>query len=283
MTIPTVLHRFRRLRPVPNHTERWTAACNVHKGGQERRPSLYLWINRRNGHLMGRCFACGARLPAQLQEIGVSMNELSENHFDDERARTSAPPMDKRKIAHEFIYEDEERRPLFKVCRWEPKAFHQERCTGVNNLGKYEWAPGLADCVRVPYRLPDWHADSLDVPLVIVEGEKDVDRLWTLGLHATTNVGGTGMGWQDSYSQLMRGRRVVVVPDNDATGWRHAYTVAGSLLYWGAASVRVVGLGHGAKDASEYLDQKGNTKQTLCELIRAELEWRPVAAVAKAA
>ena len=47
---------------------------------------------------------------------------------------------------------------------------------------------------RVLYRLPELLARP-DEPVYVVEGEKDADRLASMGLLATTNSGGAGK-WQ---------------------------------------------------------------------------------------
>jgi 5S rRNA maturation endonuclease (ribonuclease M5) len=62
----------------------------------------------------------------------------------------------------------------------------------------------------------------------VVEGEKDADRLSALGVVATCNPGGAGK-WRAGYSEMLRGARVAVLPDNDESGRRHARQVAESL------------------------------------------------------
>src|SRR5258705_2116501 len=80
---------------------------------------------------------------------------------------------------------------------------------------------------RIPYRLAE--LPGVDC-LVIVEGEKDADRLWSLGLPATCNVGGAGKWKAGETAALVTAgvTRVVVVPDNDQAGEKHAQSVAAS-------------------------------------------------------
>jgi hypothetical protein len=59
-------------------------------------------------------------------------------------------------------------------------------------------------------------------------------------LIATTNCGGAGK-WKREYSEALRGRRCVILPDNDGPGRAHAEQVAKSLAGV-AASVKVVTL-----------------------------------------
>ena len=98
----------------------------------------------------------------------------------------------------------------------------------------------------------------------MVEGEKDVDRLRGLGLVATCNVGGCGMGWRDEYSDSLKGRNVIVLPDNDEPGQKHADAVAQS-LQGKAATVRLLTLpGLPDKgDVTDWLSQGGNKDELL--------------------
>ena len=84
----------------------------------------------------------------------------------------------------------------------------------------------FADTRRVLYRLPELKAAARTSPLgggwlCLVEGEKDVNRLWALGIPAT-QPGGTGSGTTTT-SQLFRApvSGVVLLPDNDAPGRKH--------------------------------------------------------------
>jgi len=82
----------------------------------------------------------------------------------------------------------------------------------------------------VLYRLPEIKAASANGDRIfIVEGEKDVETLRSLGLCATTNRGGAGK-WRDEYADDLKGAgSVVVIPDNDEPGRKHAQDVAEKL------------------------------------------------------
>lgn len=141
-----------------------------------------------------------------------------------------------------YPYTDEDGNWLYSVERWvNPKTF---RC--VPNLP----APAL----RVPYNAValKW-AREHHATVYVVEGEKDVDRLTTLHLPATCNVGGAGPGkWLSHYSSYLQGLNVVVVADNDAPGRAHARAVATSLQPH-AANVVTVHPRYGG-DLSDLLD-----------------------------
>jgi KaiC/GvpD/RAD55 family RecA-like ATPase len=174
-------------------------------------------------------------------------------------------------IVATYDYRDERRELLFQVVRFEGKKFPQRRPDG-----KGGWIYDLNSVRRVLYRLPELLAADPTEPVFLPEGEKDVQNLTALGLIATCNPSGAGK-WRDEYSQALRGRHVVVLPDYDEPGRKHAQQVAQSLSGV-AASVRVVELpGLPAKgDVSDWL-AAGHTKEELLELVAATQTWQPSA------
>lgn len=140
-----------------------------------------------------------------------------------------------KRIAATYDYFDEEGKLLFQSVRYEPKEFRQRRPDG-----KGDWIWNLESVQRVPYRLPELIKSSPGATVFVVEGEKDADRLAKLGLLATTNPAGAGK-WRDDYSQHLRDKHVIIIPDNDEPGRSHAKQVARS-VYSVAKSVRVLEL-----------------------------------------
>jgi len=164
----------------------------------------------------------------------------------------------KRKIVKTYDYRDEEGQLLFQTVRFDPKGFAYRQPDG-----KGRWLWNLKGVPRVLYRLPE----ILPKPTVyIVEGEKDADRLWSLGIPATTSPMGA-KNWRVGYAQSLKGKRVVILPDNDAEGKRYAQDVARSLVGVATAVkvVRLPGLNeHG--DVSDWLNA-GGTKEELLEMV----------------
>ena len=81
--------------------------------------------------------------------------------------------------------------------------------------------------------------------MYVVEGEKDADTLARLGHAATTQPQGAGK-WADSYSELLRGAHVVMLPDADTAensyaGQEHGWKVCTSLTHI-AKSIKMVNL-----------------------------------------
>lgn len=156
---------------------------------------------------------------------------------------------DGRRVVASYDYRDEGGSLLYQALRFDPKGFSQRRPDAAGG-----WAYRLNGARHVPYRLPELPSADPSQPVFIVEGEKDADRLASLDLLATTNAGGAGK-WSDEYGEYLRGRGVVILPDNDEPGREHAAKVVRSLRGV-AAGVRVLELpGLPPKgDVSDWLD-----------------------------
>lgn len=169
-------------------------------------------------------------------------------------------------IVAAYDYTDGVGEVVYQVVRRADKGFYQRRPDGQGG-----WIWGLGDVDRVLYRLPGLVAAGPETTIWIAEGEKDVDRLRSLGLVATCNSGGTGMGWDDGFSPKFRGRKVVILPDHDEAGRKHAAAVAESLKDL-AADIRVLDLAKLCRtlrldalkakgDVSDFLDMGGTVEQ----------------------
>jgi hypothetical protein len=99
---------------------------------------------------------------------------------------------------------------VYEVVRMEPKSFRQRRPVAG---GGYTYS--LGDVQPVLYRLPELLAFP-DATVFFCEGEKDTDRLGSLGLTATTISGSTT--WTPALAEPLRGRNVFVLSDNDGPG-----------------------------------------------------------------
>lgn len=174
-----------------------------------------------------------------------------------------------------YAYRDEDGELLFEKLRYEPKTFKCRRpvpqsvrkaaeippnaeawAWGVNDGpygraargGSWDLHPlrddhqlsvTLGPCRRVLYRLPELLAAHPDMPVFLVEGEKDVETLRSLGLVATCTWTGSSSVNAEWLAPLA-GRRVVIVPDNDDVGRSHAMRQAGWLVCGGVRSLRVL-------------------------------------------
>lgn len=171
---------------------------------------------------------------------------------------------DQAKAQRQFYdYRDEQGTVLFRVERrpTDPRFLQH----GPDGKGGFVCRPGCMKGVRkVLYRLDRLIAASTDQIVFFTEGEKDCDRLLSLGLVATTNPAGAGKyeGLADCIAEYLAGRRVVILEDNDEAGASH---VANGLKAIGSSAAIVAGLkldGLKAKgDVSDWLDAGGSAAE----------------------
>lgn len=147
---------------------------------------------------------------------GAAVDWLREHGF-------AAEPQPGRHIVETYPYNDEAGALLFEVVRFAPKDFRQRRPGG---RGGWTWK--LGDCRRVLYRLPELVAADPAQIVLVTEGQKAAYALAERGLVATCSPQGAGK-WCDAYAEKLTGRRVVILPDADEPGERHAETVLASL------------------------------------------------------
>jgi hypothetical protein len=182
------------------------------------------------------CFVCDqAVIVAKLQEMGVwprpdkpwnppvltlpetNGHVVASAPGDDEIEWPNVTPIRRDTVVYD--YRDESGVVLFQKIRKYPKDFYQQRPDGTRSLSGVR---------KVLYRLPELLAAPLDALVYVCEGEKDADKLASLGLIATTNHEGSGT-WLDEYSRELMGRNVVVLQDNDEAGEKHARAVCSAL------------------------------------------------------
>lgn len=255
-----------RLRKVTRHSWGWKALCPAH---DDQNQSLSIKVGD-TGNLLCKCHACGATIESIARAMGL---ELKEFFPPEERASRNGSRMNgqqqqsRPKIIATYDYTDERGEVLYQAVRFEPKDFRQRKPDG---RGGWVWS--LEGVRRVLYRLPEV-LGSGDRLVFVVEGERDVASLSKLGFIATTNSGGAGK-WKpgtpegESYAAALKGRHVVIIPDDDTPGYEHARLVAETIRNT-AASVRVLKLFDAGQkqDVSDWLDY-GHTADELKQLIK---------------
>jgi len=130
-----------------------------------------------------------------------------------------------------YVYTDLKGTPVHRTVKVEPKGFFLQGFINGN------WVSGLKDIKPVLYRLPEVIKAK---EVIIVEGEKDADNLAKLGFTATTCPMGAGK-WREHYNSYFKDKNVVILPDNDDPGRKHAQQIAWQLQGL-AKSVKVIEL-----------------------------------------
>jgi replicative DNA helicase len=229
------------------------------------------------------CFACGAagdvfafieklENPGSFDAVVSRVAELagsadSGRAMENKHSQECLAPPQQRTVA-EYEYTDEQGEVLFVVQRLEPGPNGKKKSFRQYHLDTDGSAIYKMDGVRrVLFKLPEVIAADT---VYVVEGEKDALTLASLGLVATTASGGASSKWLPEYSESLRGKNVIVIPDNDEPGIAHAEKIIASLA--GVANARIVKLPEG-KDVSDYI-AVGHTREDLEALI-AESRPKP--------
>lgn len=168
-------------------------------------------------------------------------------------------------VTYEYMSTDKEYH--LRVNRQEKpngdKRFFQEH---KNELGR--WVPGGTAKPLFPYLFHEWCDPSVEV-VFFVEGEKCVEFLKLKGLIATTVAGGSSK-WKPEYGKFFKGKRVIILEDNDEPGEKFSRSVYSTLCREGilAYPVKLPDLKAG-EDVVEWLSQN-RTVNDLFEVIESQ-------------
>jgi 5S rRNA maturation endonuclease (ribonuclease M5) len=251
MTDPRVQFVLDRLNGVTVAGSEYSALCPAH---DDRDPSLSIALGD-DGKTVLHCHA-GCPLDKVLMALRLDQTDLFPNNHG-------------QRVVAVYDYENADGELLRQVIRYEPRRprrFSQRRPDPSD--GSVWNVDGVPETL---YRLPELHEQS---QVFVVEGEKDADRLWGLGLPATTNAGGAGKWREEDTGQLHEAgvREVIVFPDNDTPGRKHADQVARTCQAAGlrVKLVELPGLPAGG-DVSDWLND-GGTREALEERV-AQAPW----------
>ena len=237
MEIGILLSRLQKVKKLNDGS--YLALCPSHA---DKNPSLHIAV--KDNKILLSCQA-GCKTVDVVKAMGLEMTDLFL------KDREPKQPV-KAEIVATYDYKDEQGNLLFQVCRMKPKSFRQRH---KNDKGEWEWK--MDGVRRILYHLPDLMLNLTD-KVYIVEGEKDCDNLWGYGLVSTTSPGGAN-NWRKEYSELLKGRKVVIIPDNDKAGMEYAREVAYSLT--GKATISCILLPEKVKDISDWLDSGADIKE----------------------
>ena len=251
--------------------------CPVHEASGTHNPSLVLTITDTRRILFHcRSQNCDAKhfqaIRDHLVKCGLPRSHVGGNRADKENRYTYQHP--------DGTYAWTKTRFVTKSGKKRFRCEVFDETTKQWSSGRPEGMPLLFNLAAVATVL----ATYPEQPLLIVEGEKDVNTAGGLGVLATTNADGAGK-WriEDTQTLIKLGvRKVVVCPDNDGPGIDHGIHVAKTFQQ---ASIEVRWLelpGLGAKeDLSDWAPKQVQPDALLGELIGAAplfdadaLDWR---------
>jgi putative DNA primase/helicase len=163
-----------------------------------------------------------------------------------------------RVIVATYDYRDEAGQLLYQVVRYDPKDFRQRRPDG---CGGWIWKKG-------PHQVLYHLSEVLEASIVfVVEGERDAETLREHGFVATTNAGGAKAPWCPGFTESLREREVILIPDNDEPGRARVLTIARALL-GKAARLIVLELEDG-KDITDWF-VRGHSETELIALVEEQ-------------
>lgn len=208
----------------------------------------------------------------ETQDSKAGGRDVDSNKSSGKTSDKSSDPdkfrMFNRPIAATYDYVDENGKLIYQSIRTIDKDFYQrKREVTPTSAG---WVNSIKNVRRLLYRLPNViKAVQSNLPIYITEGEKDVHTLEAWGLIATTNSGGSNGEWPKSCNKHLVNASIIIIPDNDKPGMKHAMDVA-RILRDIAGEIKIIKL-PGVGDKGDITDWKnqGHTAADLATLVES--------------
>lgn len=179
-------------------------------------PGASLGVSRYSRNPDKAIFTCFAGCDYKAIEAAIGLGH---------RYIYDTPEPVQRTLVAKYTYTNQYGAPLYRKLRYDPKAF------SLQTYIKGQWE-NCAPTTPVLYRLPELvHSDTV----FVLEGEKGVNALRDWGLVGTCSYNGASKSqqqpkWQPAlYNQWFTGKRVILLPDNDAAGLAHMQFIYSTL------------------------------------------------------
>lgn len=245
----------------------WVALCLWH---DEKTPSLTVYDD---GFFCFGCSKSGDVFDLLERTRGEAFVQARERLAEELGITThpSKTPAEKPTVTT-YTYQSADGTPLFFIDRTDSVDANGKRKKSIKQRlpdGTWRKSP-----VQVPYLLPSLKTEIAHGNAVcVVEGEKCSQILNDIGIFATTHAGGTGASasvWTAEFAEHFRDARVVVIPDHDEPGRKHATHVV-KMLTGVAKELKLVALPlkERGEDVVDWLDRYGGTADKLRALIEA--------------
>lgn len=255
----------------------WVARCPAH---EDRRASFSI-AKGQNGRVLVRCHA-GCELKAILDALGLRRCDLFADEPSSARGpkkpRQSLPgrpvaeapklrfPSERDAFDHlvarrgqfsaKWCYRDVNGNPVGYVVRWDTP--------DGKDLRPVSLVDGYWELAGMPKPRPIYNLPGIinEPRVIVVEGEKAAESGIRLGFPTTTSANGSQAANQSDWSPL-RGKQVIILPDNDAPGMSYARAV--TKLVGGAPVVLQL---PGLPDGGDLADWAKNEKYPAASLKR---------------
>lgn len=234
MNIASFLERLDGVRG--SGARSWAAQCPCRSDDDH--PSLSVALGDRDQILLKCHRGGGCSVGEILEKCGLKMSDLWPED-NSEPVVVPKVPREKLSLVATYRYRDPDGVVLYEKRRYvdeQGRKTFRTRHQGPD--GQWVWNMGGPDRAAL-YRLPEVRrAVEEGTDVYVVEGEKDVDVLFSDGYVATTSPHGAGV-WEPRFTEWLTGNsEVFVIADADRAGREHAEMVIRELS---AAGVRVSG------------------------------------------
>lgn len=233
-----------RLEGVHGNGKQYSARCPAH---DDKRASLSVSVGK-DGKILFNCHA-GCTAQEITRALGLSMEDLFQKS-NDLPAVTRSPVKPHLVASYQYLSPEGVR---YEKQRFSDKSFRWRQPDGKGGwkYSRQGITPTLYGTGETP--LPD--------RVYFVEGEKDVNSLKARNVAAVSPPDGAKSKWQPQYTEALKGRHVVILPDNDTPG-RELAARAAAELHGKAASVKVLNL----KKEFPELPEKGDISDILAAM-----------------
>jgi archaellum biogenesis ATPase FlaH len=235
-------------------------------GHDDKDPSFSYYVGK-----AGWACSCGRGKASELmKELGIDFGSPAPTVV------ASAAPT----IVASYDYLDEAGMLQYQVQRLVPKSFRQRSASHINGA-EFRWkeGKGAMDGVRLlPYCLPALLRQPAGTQTLIVDGEKDVQTAWKMGIPATCATGGMARWNKELAMILPPALKYIVIADRDrdGKGRKDAEKVV-ELLGALSQSAHVAEMpGDGVKDLTDWVEHGGSV-ETIGEVLEKRSRWDEVA------
>ncbi|MFR5875731.1 MAG: hypothetical protein ACLUFN_04505 [Eubacterium sp.] len=217
----------------------YMACCPAH---EDKNPSLSIKFD--DGKILLHCFA-ECSVDDILNSLGLTKSDL----YYDIGVKSSS-----NKSITDYEYFNADGRLAYTKTRYDKfdgsKSFKCMQPNGIKSLKGVK---------KVLYNLP---AVIKSDTVYLVEGEKCADAIIKQGYVATTLYTGANSKWEDTYSQYLENKNIIILPDNDLAGFKYAKMLKENLPF---AKVILLDDLSNKEDIYDWL-QKGHTMEEIGDL-----------------